>query len=113
MPVTVSLSLSASGASTERAAAGAGMAPCSSRAAAWVATVSAIWRTSVAQFADLDGERVTAPRAPVAAFATRPSTALSRREISATWRARSAVPRERSAIWSPRSQRSRRRLLML
>ena len=41
---------------------------------------------------------------------TRPSTAASLRPNSATWRARSAVPRERSAIWLPTSVRSRSRI---
>src|SRR5213075_2797302 len=41
---------------------------------------------------------------------TRPSTAASRRPNSATWRARSAVPRDRPAIWPPTSERSRSRI---
>nr|WP_244607519.1 hypothetical protein [Bradyrhizobium symbiodeficiens] len=42
--------------------------------------------------------------------AMRPSIAASRRPNSATWRARSAVPRDKSAIWPPTSLRSRSRI---
>jgi hypothetical protein len=41
---------------------------------------------------------------------SRPSTAASLRPNSATWRARSAVPRDRSVIWLPTSVRSRSRI---
>ncbi|MCZ7641792.1 MAG: hypothetical protein M5U33_02245 [Pseudorhodoplanes sp.] len=55
-------------------------------------------------------------RGPVTAFTRRSmppasvSKAASLRPSSATWRARSAVPRDRSAIWSPTSLRSRMRV---
>ena len=94
-------------------AADAGKAPCCCNAAAWLATVSAICRTSPPSSPISAAIGSTAPRALFTLLSTRFSTPLSRREISATWRARSAVPRERSAIWSPRSPRSRRRLPML
>ena len=65
-----------------------------------------------AQFADLGGDRIDRAARPVHGWCRR---GLPWRRaggaISATWRARSAVPRDRSAIWSPRSPRSRRRLL--
>ena len=63
-----------------------------------------------AELADFCASGSAAPRALFERRAHVGLDAFSRRPSSPTWRARSAVPRERSAIWSPSSLRSRRRL---
>ncbi len=63
-----------------------------------------------AKFVDLADHGLDAVGLAEFADTTRPSTAASRRPNSATWRARSAVPRDRSAIWPPTSVRSRSRI---
>ncbi len=85
-------------------------APCFCKAAACAATVWAICLTNAPSSPISVANGSFAARARYVGDAILASAALSRREISATWRARSAVPRDKSAIWSPRFVRSRRRL---
>ena len=89
----------------------AAKAPCFCNAVAWAATVSAICFTKLPSSPISVAKGSDAGRARCAGDAILTSAAFRRRDISATCRARSAVPRERSAIWSPRSVRSRRRVL--
>ena len=86
--------------------------PAPATAASCAATVCGDLTHQAAELADFRGDRIDGRSARGSPWrSTLVSMALSRRDISATWRARSAVPRDRSAIWSPRSVRSRRRLL--
>ena len=77
-------------------------APCFCKAAACEATVWAICLTNAPSSPISVANGSFAARARYVGDAILASAALSRREISATWRARSAVPRDKSAIWSPR-----------
>ena len=78
-------------------------------AISWTATVSASCFTRVPS--SLISADIGAEAGRDLSASSRLSSAAIRRPDSATCRARSPVPRDRSAIWPPKSERSRNRVV--